>query len=61
VRACRKAARLSQEKLGELAGLHRTYIGHLERGEVNPSFFNIIRVAAALDVDPAELVRGLKP
>lgn len=61
VRASRKTARLSQEKLGELAGLHRTYIGHLERGEVNPSLYNIIRVAAALKVDPAELVQGLKP
>ncbi|HVF76138.1 MAG TPA: helix-turn-helix transcriptional regulator [Acidimicrobiales bacterium] len=61
VRASRKASRLSQEKLGELAGLHRTYIGHLERGEVNPSLNNIIRVAAALDVDPADLVKGLRP
>ena len=52
---------MSQEKLGELAGLHRTYVGHLERGEVNPSLFNVIRVAAALEVDPAELVRGLRP
>lgn len=61
MRASRKAARLSQEKLGELAGLHRTYIGHLERGEVNPSFFNIIRVAAALGVDPGDLVSGIRP
>ncbi len=61
MRASRKRARLSQEKLGELAGLHRTYIGHLERGEVNPSLHNIVRVAAALEVDPAELVQGLKP
>lgn len=60
VRASRKAARLSQEKLGELAGLHRTYIGHLERGEVNPSLNNIVRVATALAVDPAELVRGMR-
>ncbi|MDQ3757112.1 MAG: helix-turn-helix domain-containing protein [Actinomycetota bacterium] len=53
--------RVSQEKLGELAGLHRTYVGHLERGEVNPSLFNIIRIAAALDIDPAELIQGLRP
>lgn len=61
MRARRKGARLSQEKLGELAGLHRTYIGHLERGEVNPSLNNIVRVAGALGVDPAELVGGLRP
>lgn len=61
MRACRKAAGLSQEKLGELADLHRTYIGHLERGEVNPSFFNIIRVAKALDVDPGDLITGIRP
>jgi transcriptional regulator with XRE-family HTH domain len=61
VRATRHERRVSQEKLGELAGLHRTYVGHLERGEVNPSLWNVIRIAAALEVDPAELVRGLHP
>lgn len=61
VRATRRDNRVSQEKLGELAGLHRTYVGHLERGEVNPSLYNIIRIADALGVDPAELVGGLRP
>jgi transcriptional regulator with XRE-family HTH domain len=61
VRATRRDNRVSQEKLGELAGLHRTYVGHLERGEVNPSLYNIIRIADALGVDPAELIRGLRP
>jgi len=51
---------LSQEELGEVAGLHRTYIGHLERGEVNPSLINILRVAKALKIDPSDLVSGLK-
>ena len=53
--------RLSQEALADRAGVHRTYVGHLERGEVNPTLWNIIRVAAALEVDPAELVRDLRP
>ncbi len=52
---------MSQERLAERAGLHRTYVGHVERGEVNVALFNIVRIAAALKVDPAELVRGLKP
>lgn len=52
---------VSQERLAELSGLHRTYVGHVERGEVNVALYNVIRIAAALKVDPAELVRGLKP
>lgn len=59
VRARRLAVDLSQEDLGYASGLHRTYIGHLERGEVNPSLLNILKVAAALEVDAAELVEGL--
>jgi transcriptional regulator with XRE-family HTH domain len=61
VRATRHQRRVSQETLGERSGLHRTYIGHVERGEVNPSLWNVLRIAAALGVDPAELVRGLHP
>jgi transcriptional regulator with XRE-family HTH domain len=61
VRAYRETAGVSQERLGELAGLHRTYIGHLERGEVNPTLYNVLLVARALRVDPAELVRGMRP
>jgi len=60
IRALRKELAMSQEELGEVAGLHRTYIGHLERGEVNPSLINILRVAKALKVDPSNLVSGLK-
>lgn len=60
IRALRKDLALSQEELGEVAGLHRTYIGHLERGEVNPSLINILRVARALKTDPSNLVSGLK-
>lgn len=52
---------VSQERLADEAGLHRTYIGHVERGEVNVTVFNLVRIAGALRVDPAELVRGLHP
>lgn len=59
VRSHRSEAGISQEKLGERAGLHRTYIGHVERGEVNPTLSSIIRLADALGVDPALLVSRL--
>lgn len=52
---------ISQERLATIAGFHRTYIGHVERGEVNPALWNIVRLAAALNVDPSDLVRGLTP
>lgn len=55
----REVARISQETLGELAGVHRTYVGHLERGEVNPTLYSIVRVATALEIDAGELVKGL--
>jgi transcriptional regulator with XRE-family HTH domain len=61
VRAARDRRGISQETLGELSGLHRTYVGHVERGEVNPSLYNVLRIAHALEVDPSELVRGLRP
>src|SRR5687767_6454883 len=60
VRRCRKELRISQEKLGERSGLHRTYIGHVERGEVNPTLFNMVLVAEGLGVDPSNLVQGLR-
>jgi transcriptional regulator with XRE-family HTH domain len=53
--------RVSQERLAELSGLHRTYIGHVERGEVNVALYNIVRIASALRSDPSVLVAGLGP
>lgn len=60
VRAGRKVLKLSQEQLGERSGLHRTYIGHVERGEVNPTLHNVLLLAEALGVDASALVRGLR-
>lgn len=51
----RQARGLSQEALADLAGLHRTYVGSIERGERNVSVDNIERMALALGVDPVDL------
>ena len=56
----RRARGYSQEKLAELAGLHRTYVGGIERGERNVALLNIVRLARALNVSPSELLREIK-
>lgn len=48
---------LSQEKLAELANLHRTYVGSVERGERNISIDNMERLARALKLELAELLK----
>jgi transcriptional regulator with XRE-family HTH domain len=61
VRTARSGAGIgSQERLAELSGLHRTYIGHVERGEVNIALMNIVRISEALGVDPGDLMKGLR-
>ncbi|MCI0419325.1 MAG: helix-turn-helix domain-containing protein [Acidobacteria bacterium] len=47
---------ISQEELAELAGLHRTYVSSVERGERNISIDNIERIAAALKLQPSSLL-----
>jgi transcriptional regulator with XRE-family HTH domain len=55
VREQRLALGLSQERFAEACGLHRTYIGQVERGERNVSIDNIERMATALGVDVTEM------
>ena len=55
MKAMREGRGYSQERLAELARLHRTYIGGVERGERNVSLLNIWRIADALEVKPFEL------
>lgn len=59
VRRRRVRAGLSQEALATKAGLHRTYIGSVERGERNVSLLNIAKISQALGTKPERLVAGL--
>lgn len=58
IRFHRKKLGLSQEQLADLADLHRTYIGSVERGERNISALNIEKIAAVLGVEPAKLLES---
>ena len=59
VRRQRLELGLSQEQLAERAGVHRTYVGMLERREKNVTIYNIERIALALGVEPASLLTCL--
>jgi transcriptional regulator with XRE-family HTH domain len=58
LRTHREAQRISQEAFADLLGVHRTYIGALERGERNPSLKTLERIAEQIKVDPIALLTG---
>jgi transcriptional regulator with XRE-family HTH domain len=60
IRELRSARGISQEALADEAGVHRTYMGSVERGERNISLENIVKIARALRVAPSELLLTIK-
>lgn len=61
VRERRHSLGLSQEALAHQCGIHWTFVGQVERGQRNMSLRNLLKLAAGLEVDPGELVKGLRP
>ena len=56
VREQRKLKKLSQERLALLCNIDRSYMGRIERGEVNITLEKIYEIARALEIDPKELI-----
>ena len=61
IKAIRPQRGLSQEQLGLIAELDRTYISGIERGLRNVSLINLERLAVALNTEPAELLKFDEP
>ena len=59
VQEYRRAQQMSQEQLAESAGVHRTYIGMIERAEKNITLLNIAKIANALKISPSVLLKNL--
>jgi transcriptional regulator with XRE-family HTH domain len=56
IRLVRKSKSISQETLADSAGIDRSHMGRIERGERNVSILNIVRIAEALQMLPSSLL-----
>ncbi len=59
VREQRKARGYSQEAFGDACGIDRSYMGGIERGQHNLALINIMKIIAALDMQPSEFFKAL--
>ncbi len=57
IRHARRTQGFSQERLGLESGLDRTYVGGIERGERNPSYGNLLKIAACLNTPLSQIIR----
>ncbi len=57
VREVRARFVLSQERVGQAAGLHRNYVGAIERGEINPTFKVLLKLSTGLTVPLSDVIR----
>ncbi len=60
IRELRKKKRWSQEGFADITGVHRTWMGAVERGESNVSFTNLVLVSQALGITLSQLLSGLE-
>ncbi len=60
VRELRKQSGYSQEGFADATGLHRTWMGAVERGERNLSFHNLVLISKTLGISLAELLTGIE-
>lgn len=60
IRDLRKKQGYSQEAFADLCGVHRTFMGAIERGESNLSFHNLVKVAGALHITLSQLLSGVE-
>jgi len=58
LRAYREARGISQEAFADVLGVHRTYMGGVERGERNLTLKSVERIAAKLNLEPVALLKG---
>lgn len=55
IKEARKKANISQEDLADSAGIHRTYMGRIERGESNPPIYTVYKIFNALKIKQIEI------